>query len=105
MTPEQRAASRVGMRQYARGRAYDPDRFGGVTPYHEDPERKTTVEDSADAEEKPTPVGAAAHSGPVPEKERIHGEEPETLDTQLEELNEELDTAIDGESADENKEN
>ncbi len=108
MTPEQRAASRVGMRQYARGRAYDPDRFGGVTPYHEDLARKTTAEDSADAEEKPTPadpVGAAAHSGPVPEKERIHGEEPETLDTQLEELNEELDTAIDGESADENKEN
>ena len=52
-----------------------------------------------------TVTRAAAHSGPVPEKERIHGEEPETLDTQLEELNEELDTAIDGESADENKEN
>lgn len=26
-------ASRVGMRAYARGRAYDPDRYGGVTPY------------------------------------------------------------------------
>lgn len=24
---------RIGMRPYARGRAYDPDRFGGVTPY------------------------------------------------------------------------
>ena len=36
MTPEQREASRVGIRQYARGRAYDPDRYGGVTPYHED---------------------------------------------------------------------
>lgn len=35
LTPEQRDASRVGMRQYARGRAYDPDRFGGVTPYHD----------------------------------------------------------------------
>jgi len=34
-TPEQREASRVGMRQYARGRAYEPDRFGGVTPYDE----------------------------------------------------------------------
>lgn len=31
--------SRVGMRTYARGRAYDPDRFGGVTPYH-DPSAK-----------------------------------------------------------------
>lgn len=36
MSPEQKAASRVGMRQYARGRSYDPDRYGGVTPYHED---------------------------------------------------------------------
>ena len=35
-TPEQREASRVGIRQYARGRAYDPDRFGGVTPYDEE---------------------------------------------------------------------
>ena len=23
------------MRTYARGRAYDPNRFGGVTPYHD----------------------------------------------------------------------
>ena len=28
-------ASRVGIRAYARGRAYDPDRYGGVTPYHD----------------------------------------------------------------------
>ena len=34
-TPEQREASRVGIRQYARGRTYDPDRFGGVTAYDE----------------------------------------------------------------------
>lgn len=27
--------SRVGMRTYARGRAYDPNRFGGVTPYRD----------------------------------------------------------------------
>lgn len=33
MTPEQREASREGIRQYARGRAYDPNRFGAVTPY------------------------------------------------------------------------
>lgn len=26
-------ASRVGLRAYARGRAYDPNRYGGVTPY------------------------------------------------------------------------
>ncbi len=28
-------AGRVGMRPYARGRAYDPDRFGGVTVYQD----------------------------------------------------------------------
>lgn len=33
MTHEQREAAREGIRQYARGRAYDPDRYGGVTPY------------------------------------------------------------------------
>lgn len=29
------SASRVGIRAYARGRAYDPDRFGGVTEYRD----------------------------------------------------------------------
>ena len=29
----QKEASREGMRQYARGRSYDPNRYGGVTPY------------------------------------------------------------------------
>lgn len=33
--PEVREASRVGIRQYARGRAYDPARYGEVTPYNE----------------------------------------------------------------------
>ncbi len=28
-------ASREGMRRYARGRSYDPDRYGGVTPYQD----------------------------------------------------------------------
>ena len=48
MTPEQREASRVGIRQYARGRAYDPDRFGGVTPYHEDLNALASAGESAD---------------------------------------------------------
>lgn len=47
MTPEQREASREGIRQYARGRAYDPNRYGGVTPYHDAPIRQ------AEPEEKP----------------------------------------------------
>lgn len=48
--------SRVGIRSYARGRAYEPDRFGGVTPYR-DPdelarERKTQEEQEAKAAEE-----------------------------------------------------
>ncbi len=45
MTPEQREASREGIRQYARGRAYDPNRYGGVTPYHDG---QATIETTAD---------------------------------------------------------
>lgn len=48
MSPEQKAASRVGMRQYARGRAYDPGRYGGVTAYHDG---EATIEVGAKAEE------------------------------------------------------
>lgn len=45
--------SRVGMRTYARGRAYDPNRYT-VTPYH-DPDGKVTAEPEAETlpEERP----------------------------------------------------
>lgn len=107
MTPEQKAASRVGMRQYARGRAYDPDRFGGVTPYHEDLTKAQTPEEEP-APEEPTltapeaekPVRADLPEAPAPQET---GEA--TLDAQLEELNEELDAAIDGESDHSDEEN
>lgn len=90
MTPEQKAASRVGMRQYARGRAYDPDRYGGVTPYHEELAKE---QDGASPQEEPEVKEEAA---PIPE-------EP-TLDTELEEINDELDAAIEDVPADEAKE-
>lgn len=47
-----KSASRVGMRQYARGRAYDPNRYT-VTPYH-DPSRPTkeAPEESAELTEE-----------------------------------------------------
>lgn len=51
MTPEQRDAAREGMRQYARGRAYDPGRYGGVTPYT-DPSPKAPSEDQGEDETK-----------------------------------------------------
>lgn len=47
-----KSASRVGMRQYARGRAYDPDRYT-LTPYH-DPSKpaKAPPEESAELTEE-----------------------------------------------------
>lgn len=50
LSPEQKAASRVGMRQYARGRAYDPARYGGVTPYHDG---EATIEVAPEVTETP----------------------------------------------------
>lgn len=50
--------SRVGMRTYARGRAYDPNRYP-VTPYH-DPDGKTAQEAvEAEALENEAPVASA----------------------------------------------
>ena len=91
-TAQQKAASRVGMRQYARGRAYDPDRFGGVTPYHEDLEKAAPEEEPPAVEE--TPVAVEIPAAP----------EETALDTELEEINDQLDAAIEGEPADEPKE-
>lgn len=44
--------SRVGMRAYARGRAYDPDRFGGVTPYRDPSAKADAASIEAALEEK-----------------------------------------------------
>jgi len=96
MTPEQREASRVGMRQYARGRAYDPDRFGGVTPYYDGEAKKPEpVEDKPIEDEKP--------AAQVPEAEETvtaASAQAETagLDAELEEIDAELDAAMDGET-------
>ena len=54
----QKGASREGMRQYARGRAYDPGRYGGVTPYHDG---KATIETAA----APAPMEAAETPAPT----------------------------------------
>ena len=93
MTPEQKAASRVGMRQYARGRAYDPDRFGGVTPYHEDLRKAESEEEEKTAEEAAAPVEVPA----APE------ETTSTVDAELKEINAELDAAMEDVSADESQ--
>ena len=110
MTPQQREASRVGIRQYARGRAYDPDRFGGVTAYHEDL-IKSTIREVESGEEKPVaaPVEQPAPEEPVttvPMEETAvettlaapEAETPteETVEEDMDRLNAELDAAIQG---------
>ncbi len=65
MTPQQREAARVGIRQYARGRAYDPDRFGGVTPYHEDVAARTVEKIMEDMAAVPEETVAPETTGPV----------------------------------------
>ncbi len=63
-TGVRREDSREGIRAYARGRAYIPDRFGGVTPYH-DPNEKANVripapeETEEPVQEEPLPLDAA----------------------------------------------
>ena len=51
--------SREGLRAYARGRAYIPDRFGGVTPYA-DPNERMLAEARAEAEAKAKKKAKAA---------------------------------------------
>ena len=68
--------SRVGLRTYARGRAYDPDRFGGVTPYR-DP--------SAPVDEAAIEAALAAKGGNSDEAaeavETVETALPETVET------------------------
>ena len=82
--------SRVGMRTYARGRAYDPNRYT-VTPYH-DPDGKGTEEPVAEpvAEELTAPVipeqegTAPVETTEVPAVEAAPAEEaaPETTEAE-----------------------
>ena len=71
--------SREGLRAYARGRAYIPDRFGGVTPYHDPnrPKAEQVEEEKVEAEqeaigtpvEETTPVKEAVQTAPVATEE------------------------------------
>lgn len=75
-------ASRVGIRQYARGRAYDPNRYGAPTPYTEyvapkAPEKgkkRKEQEDAAPVQEQPAAVPAA----PVREEPTVTETVPDT---------------------------
>ncbi len=63
--------SREGIRAYARGRAYIPDRFGGVTPYR-DPNGPAPAEAGA-----PAPQEKPEEEATLPEQAAPAGEEPE----------------------------
>lgn len=101
-TAEQKAASRVGMRQYARGRAYEPDRFGGVTPYHEDLARGAAAP-AEEPEEETLPPETVTPEIPA-ESQAPAVEEETTLNEQLEEVNAQLDAAMEDSGAEEPKE-
>ena len=67
---------RVGMRPYARGRSYDPDRFGGVTEYHDANSKSEAI-----PEGEPAPVEEiedTALNAPVMEETAVPAAEEET---------------------------
>ena len=73
--------SREGIRAYARGRAYIPDRFGGVTPY-KDPDELMWAQLQA-AEEKRKKKGEAKEETSAPAPEQVQEQTaPETAETQ-----------------------
>jgi len=75
-----KSASREGLRAYARGRAYDPNRFGGVTPYHD-------------------PNGPAKPEAEKEEPEDVTGEESPDMPAALSAPESVHDSAPDGEFA------
>ncbi len=73
--------SREGIRAYARGRAYIPNRFGGVTPY-KDPDELMWAQLQA-AEEKRKKKGEAKEETSTPAPEQVQEQTaPETAETQ-----------------------
>lgn len=75
-----KSASRVGMRQYARGRAYDPERYP-VTPYR-DPGGKQKAEESAELTEEEKEILSEDATGAALLKE---AESPVTEEAEVEE--------------------
>lgn len=68
--------SREGIRAYARGRAYIPDRFGGVTPYT-DPNTFLKAGESAGADKKKSKSGKIEETTPA-KTEETKAEKSET---------------------------
>lgn len=89
---------RIGMRPYARGRAYDPDRFGGVTPY-QDPgapidEEAVAAALAAKGALEEEPAAEEVVETPVEQMEETAVEETpveETAEEAVEEISEEAE--------------
>jgi YidC/Oxa1 family membrane protein insertase len=82
--------SREGLRAYARGRAYLPDRFGGVTPYT-DPNALTRAPQQTDAdkgkkEEKAEPTQQQEETAPTPAGEPDQQVAPAPAAAEMEEV-------------------
>ena len=97
---------RIGMRPYARGRAYDPDRFGGVTPY-QDPgapidEEAVAAALAAKGEPEEEPVEEVIET-PV-EQVEIPAEEETVVEESAEEIVEEESEEVEEESEEEQSE-
>ena len=60
--------SRIGIRAYARGRAYDPNRFGGVQPYR-DPSEMMKAQNAQKGRKGRKDKKEAEKTSPAPEKE------------------------------------
>ena len=74
--------SREGIRAYARGRAYIPDRFGGVTPY-KDPDELMWAQLQAAEEKRKKKKGEAKEETAAPAPEQVQEQTaPETAETQ-----------------------
>lgn len=89
------ASSRSGIRAYARGRNYDPDRYGGVTPYREPGAADQGAEAAADPEKT-----AAAE---LPEEAALFDIASDTVETKREDITvipaDELSAPADGQDS------
>ena len=75
--------SREGIRAYARGRAYIPNRFGGVTPYKDPDELMWAQLEAAEAKRKKKKGGAEEKpQTPAPEEKAPEQTAPEAAETQ-----------------------
>lgn len=92
--------SRVGMRAYARGRAYDPDRFGGVTEYRDPSVDEAAIEaalsakgDQAEQVEQTEAAAVAAPAETVVNTELpIEGDVQKTASEELEAADQDAET-------------